>query len=386
MELYRRPNSPYWWLDTVDPTTNKRVRVSTRAKTKADANKAALTIIQRLEDDAKIAEGGRAAITLADALNRYVTSLEAAGKASSGEAASLTRKTTGQMRGRWGLPAGTWLHDLRPHVCEDLATRRRAEGASAQTIAHELKNLRAATRYVAGLGFRVPDDLVNGTTRNPWRLPRLVEKTRYLSQDEWQAVHAALDPVTAPGNVRTDRQEAQDLLVALTMCGGRWSEVATLTWAQCGAPHFEGVKLWGNKTGQERLAPMPAPMRAVLLRRYSKQPHDALVFPGRRGKQRGSCRALGRAMDRAGLNSPDTVARHGKATIHSLRHTFASWLVQNGADLHEVQSALGHSSPRMTQRYAHLSKAGTAAKLGGILNDTLTAHSKLKPTDPHTFR
>jgi integrase len=82
----------------------------------------------------------------------------------------------------------------------------------------------------------------------------------------------------------------------------------------------------------------------------------------------GPADSIGQAMDAAGLNTPDLVARHGRATPHSLRHTFASWLVQNGAELHE-SGALGHSSVSMTQRYAHLSKSATVAKLGGILTN-----------------
>ena len=40
--------------------------------------------------------------------------------------------------------------------------------------------------------------------------------------------------------------------------------------------------------------------------------------------------------------------------IHDLRHTYASLLIQNGVSLYEVQKLLGHSTPNMTQRYAHL--------------------------------
>jgi integrase len=43
--------------------------------------------------------------------------------------------------------------------------------------------------------------------------------------------------------------------------------------------------------------------------------------------------------------------------MHDLRHTFASLLINGGASLFMVQSALGHASPKMTQRYAHLSDA-----------------------------
>lgn len=45
-----------------------------------------------------------------------------------------------------------------------------------------------------------------------------------------------------------------------------------------------------------------------------------------------------------------------KLVFHSLRHTFASWLVENGEDLYSVMKLMGHSDIKMTQRYAHLAK------------------------------
>jgi integrase len=53
------------------------------------------------------------------------------------------------------------------------------------------------------------------------------------------------------------------------------------------------------------------------------------------------------ARKKAGL--PKTV------TLHTLRHTAASWLINAGVDLYVVGKVLGHSSPQTTQRYAHLS-------------------------------
>ena len=44
-----------------------------------------------------------------------------------------------------------------------------------------------------------------------------------------------------------------------------------------------------------------------------------------------------------------------KLRIHDLRHSYASFLVNNGRTLYEVQQILGHSQPIVTQRYAHLS-------------------------------
>jgi integrase len=64
------------------------------------------------------------------------------------------------------------------------------------------------------------------------------------------------------------------------------------------------------------------------------------------------------------------------ASFHMLRHTAASWLVQQGVDLYAVGQILGHKTPRMTQRYAHLSPdymAGAVGKLDGIMGRMLPA-------------
>jgi integrase len=79
--------------------------------------------------------------------------------------------------------------------------------------------------------------------------------------------------------------------------------------------------------------------------------------------------AIRKAINRIGLNDDqEVVAAHGKATIHSLRHTFASWLLQNGANLSEVQDSLRHTTMNMTRRYAHLEKAETVRRMGSILS------------------
>jgi integrase len=62
------------------------------------------------------------------------------------------------------------------------------------------------------------------------------------------------------------------------------------------------------------------------------------------------------------------------ASFHSLRHTAASQLVMQGVDLYAVGQILGHRSPAMTQRYAHLSlhyMAAAAGKLDGVFGEVM---------------
>ena len=379
MELRKRGDTPYWMVDLVHPVTGKRMRVSTRETDKKRARVAAQAIWDRIQREAQQAEGGRVPVTLADALEQYVEHLRAARKPSAKGAAALRDKVLGlnpRMTGRHALNGLLPLHTLAPVDLQRLVAMRQHEGNGPQTIAHELGLLRAAAMFARELRQRAPDI-------DDWRIPATKAKTRYLSVDEWRAVYDYLDPSRPIPTGRPDgstmvptgarwraRQDAQDLFVALSMTGGRWGEVARITWDRVDTEGWQSVRLWGSKDGEERLVGLSEQARTVLRRRYAERAQgQPLVFPGRLDGPRGaSCRAILRAMTACGLNRADIVAAHGRATVHSLRHTYASWLLQHGADLAEVQDALGHASIQMTRRYAHLAKHKTAARLGALLS------------------
>jgi len=75
------------------------------------------------------------------------------------------------------------------------------------------------------------------------------------------------------------------------------------------------------------------------------------VFDWKGGKvdERFVTHKFGDCVQRAGLKGLGK-----KLRFHSLRHTFATWLVQDGVSIYEIQKLLGHSSIEMTQIYSHL--------------------------------
>lgn len=163
------------------------------------------------------------------------------------------------------------------------------------------------------------------------------------------------------------------------MCGGRWGEVSRLAVDQVLLGDIVRVRLFGWKTGNERMVPAPPLLAEMLTRRFheAKERGDTYLFPRisrsnvDRSKAQGWVKqgnAIKRAMERAGLNAPHIVDRQGVATIHSLRHTFASWLRQAGVGIGEIQELLGHQSDAMTRRYVHVAPHATVDHASQVLS------------------
>ncbi len=151
---------------------------------------------------------------------------------------------------------------------------------------------------------------------------------------------------------------ARDLALAELLYGSglRISEALGLNADQAGSRDAAQVRVLG-KGGKERVVPLSDAGRDALgvwlaLRGGMAKPGEKALFVGEQGgrlNRRVAARAIADLCRRAGL--PEAVSPH------ALRHSFATHLLEAGADLRSVQELLGHARLTTTQRYTHLNLA-----------------------------
>lgn len=224
-------------------------------------------------------------------------------------------------------------------------------GLAASSVAGRLAAIRSLYRHALRHG-RIAADPMAGVRapRRPSRLPRV------LSVEEAEAL------VTAPGHAEPRdaalaRRDAA-LLELLYATGMRISELAGLTLDRVdlrrrqlrvfGKGNKERELVFGAPAGTALEAYL-ATARPVLAARAT--PSDAVFLnaAGRPLSARGARLVIERWVDRTGV-SPRT-------SPHTLRHSFATHLLEGGADLRVVQELLGHVNLQTTQVYTHLSDA-----------------------------
>jgi integrase/recombinase XerD len=241
-------------------------------------------------------------------------------------------------RAESGAPAG------RAAISAYLVALQR-RGRSPATISRRLAALRAFYRFLAGEQPGADDPTAALTSPRPRRrLPRV------LGVDDVATLLEGTGDDT-PAGVR-DRA----MLELLYATGIRVSE---LCGCEVGSVDFEqGLLRCTGKGGKERIVPVGEVAQAWLRRyldearaRLLRDPDEPALFLNHRG-QRLSRQGFWKILRKHGL-----AAAIGKPiTPHVLRHSFATHLLEAGADLRSVQELLGHADISTTQVYTHLSR------------------------------
>jgi site-specific recombinase XerD len=264
---------------------------------------------------------------------------------------------------RLGLdgPAGVERTTLRRYLAY-LATR----GHARRTIARRASALRRYFGWLLRTGAVAADPSAGlSAPKGEARLPRV------LRPDELRSLLGDLSPAADPidgaalidgpsstagtpeaegGGARRWRDDA--VLEVLYGSGLRIAELTGLDLGDVDLPHRRLV-VWG-KGRKQRAVPLGEPAAAAL-DRWLQLGRDAMVteatppaavFLNARGR-RLTPRDARRIVDRRSATPTHP---------HALRHTFATHLLDGGADLRVVQELLGHSDLATTQRYTHVSK------------------------------
>lgn len=233
-------------------------------------------------------------------------------------------------------------------------------GLAPSSVAGRLAAIRSLYRHALRHGRIAADPLVGvRAPRRPSRLPRV------LSVDE------AASLVTAParGSIRDEALALRDaaMLELLYATGMRVSELAGLAVDRVDLARRR-LRVVG-KGNKERQLIFGAPAAAAL-RRYLDHARPVLaaraagasgaVFLNASGgplSVRGARLVIGRWVAASGVPS--------RTSPHTLRHSFATHLLEGGADLRVVQELLGHANLQTTQVYTHLSDAALRSAYRG---------------------
>lgn len=237
---------------------------------------------------------------------------------------------------------------------------RRSSGASSRTLARQLSAIRGLYRF-AGQNHYFSHSALS-SIRAP-KIPHAVPKPLSVTAAAAAIENSADRPGKEPGWIAV-RNKA--VLILLYACGLRISEALSLT---PGNLESETLRITG-KGGKTRLVPTLPAVGSAISEYEALCPFaletDQPVFRGAKGGPL-SPRIIQLAIERlrGELNLPDT------ATPHALRHSFATHLLGNGADLRSIQELLGHTSLSTTQIYTEIDKTH-------ILNQYLKAHPRAK--------
>lgn len=193
---------------------------------------------------------------------------------------------------------------------------------------------------------------------NPARMVSIPKRDKWLPS--FISVDEAFAMMEAPGYVSIGDKRDRAILELLYSCGLRVSELVGLDMNDIDLKG--GVLKVLGKGGKERIVPIGKKaveaIETYLVEKFKVQSSKSKMEAGESEplftNLRGG-RLTQRSVQRLVRRHTSEISKGKRITPHSLRHTFATHLLNNGADLRGIQEMLGHASLSTTQKYTHLS-------------------------------
>ena len=204
-------------------------------------------------------------------------------------------------------------------------------GLDARTVARKLSSLKSFFKVLKKLGY---------IEENPAAEVRTPKMKKHLPGFlTYEQIQRGLD---------VDNPRDKAIMEILYSCGLRASEVVGLDGDDIDL-HRDEVKVYG-KGRKQRIVPLGKKAKNAIVRYLKERKHTGEhLFANYRGD-----RLTTRSVQRIVRKSLIRLARASGTNPHILRHSFATHLLENGADLRAVQELLGHASLSTVQIYTHL--------------------------------
>jgi integrase len=234
------------------------------------------------------------------------------------------------------------LITLKPQHFEDLKQVKIKEKYKARTIVSILGVARHIINYA--INNELIKNYANPIANGRVKMPKVDnEKIGFLKKEQATELLEILAKRKEPMIFR--------LTTLLLFTGARFSEVASLTWNDI---NFDEKLIYfkATKNGNARSIKMTDKVIKVL-EELAKNKISQLIIPSTNGKQ--ILQMPRQWQDIVDEFIPNNInAGKHRITIHSLRHTHASWLAISGMNILEIKEQLGHKKLDMTLRYSHL--------------------------------
>jgi integrase len=256
----------------------------------------------------------------------------------------------------------------------------KAQGLAINTVALYLLKFGALYTYLqkretrrALQSKRTPHVLFSPLDRDEHMPAKVHTRQRFLTEPEAERILEAAPPFGKTA-------------IGLGLFAGlRIGEVLTLRRGvdvdlDAGMLYVQSREGWKPKYGKNREVPISSALEPILAAHLDRMPAGALyLFGGRDGDEfsrRGMTNLMQRVSKDAGMERPPRDPN--AVTFHTLRHTFASWLVMAGADLFTIARLMGHANTKQVEdTYGHLSPGHKLATV-----EMLTTKWLNRPTAP----